>query len=143
MKVQRFAALDKPSRRAINPMESLDAAKRPRRKDLFEAFSFAGLQEVPIGAGSYDRAGQGKAPSRGLPGFDRDIAAAGFIKQIDVRDGAMRVGFELRNRRMDQATAIEGGDPAGRLLAARGGAGRASSRRVRGLPDPENREKSG
>ncbi len=43
------------------------------------------------------------------PGFDQDIVAAGFVKEIDVCDGSVRIGFELRTRRMDKAAAIEEG----------------------------------
>ncbi len=43
------------------------------------------------------------------PGFDQGIVAAGFVKEIDVRDGSVRVGFELRTRRMGKAAAIEEG----------------------------------
>ena len=35
--------------------------------------------------------------------------AAGFVREICVRDGAVRVGFESRTRRMDKAAAIEEG----------------------------------
>ena len=43
------------------------------------------------------------------PGFEQDIVAAGFVKEIDVLDGSVRIGFELRTRRMDKAAAIEEG----------------------------------
>ena len=35
--------------------------------------------------------------------------AAGFVKEIDVRNDAVRVSFELRSRRMDKAATIEEG----------------------------------
>ncbi len=37
------------------------------------------------------------------PGFDQDIVAAGFVKQIDVRDSSVRIGFEVLTRRTDRA----------------------------------------
>ena len=37
------------------------------------------------------------------PGFDQDIVAAGFVKEIDVLDGSVRVGFEVPTRRTDKA----------------------------------------
>ena len=44
-----------------------------------------------------------------LPGFYQDIAAAGFVKGIDVRAGAVRVGFEMCTHPMDETAAIEEG----------------------------------
>ena len=43
------------------------------------------------------------------PGFDQDIVAAGFVKEIQICDGTVRVGFEVRTRRMDKAAAMEQG----------------------------------
>ena len=43
------------------------------------------------------------------PGFEQDIVAAGFVKEIDILDGSVRIGFELRTRRMDKVAAIEEG----------------------------------
>lgn len=43
------------------------------------------------------------------PGFDWDIVAAGFVKEIDVRAGPVRFGFEARTRRTDKAAALEEG----------------------------------
>ncbi len=43
------------------------------------------------------------------PGFDREIVAAGFVKEIDARDGSVRIGFEVRTRRTDKAAAMEEG----------------------------------
>ena len=46
---------------------------------------------------------RGKLRAVSWPGFDQDIVAAGFVKEIDVLDGSVRIGFELRTRRMDKA----------------------------------------
>jgi hypothetical protein len=43
------------------------------------------------------------------PGFDQDIVSAGFVKEIDVRDGCVRIGFEVRTRRADKVAAMEEG----------------------------------
>ena len=43
------------------------------------------------------------------PGFDQGIVAAAFIRGIEVRDGAVRIGFEVRTRRADEVDAIEEG----------------------------------
>ncbi len=39
----------------------------------------------------------------------QDIVAAGFVKEIDVRAGSVRVGVEMRARRTDETAAIEEG----------------------------------
>ncbi len=43
------------------------------------------------------------------PGFDQDIVAAGFVKEVDVRDGFVRIGFEVRTRRTDKVATMEEG----------------------------------
>ncbi len=43
------------------------------------------------------------------PGFHQDIVAAGIVKEIDVRVGSARLGFEMRTRRTDKTAAIEEG----------------------------------
>ncbi len=40
------------------------------------------------------------------PGFEQHIVAAGFVKEIDIRDGAVRVGFGVRRRRTDKVDAM-------------------------------------
>ena len=43
------------------------------------------------------------------PGFDQDIVAAGFVKGVEVREGTVRIGFEVRTRRADKVDAMEEG----------------------------------
>jgi metal-sulfur cluster biosynthetic enzyme len=43
------------------------------------------------------------------PGFDWDIVAAGFVREIDVRGGSVRISFQARTRRTDKAAAMEEG----------------------------------
>ncbi len=43
------------------------------------------------------------------PGFDQDIVAAGFVRDIDIRDDCVLIGFELRSRRTDKLATIEEG----------------------------------
>jgi hypothetical protein len=68
------------------------------------------------------------------PGFDQDIVAAGFVKEIDVRDGSVRVDFELRTRRMDKAAAIEQGIR--QAVSSLPGVERVEIRRIEPTLDP-------
>jgi hypothetical protein len=68
------------------------------------------------------------------PGFDQDIVAAGFVKEIDVRDGFVRVGFEVRTRRMDKAADMEEGIR--QVVSSLPGVERVEIRRIEPAIDP-------
>jgi metal-sulfur cluster biosynthetic enzyme len=68
------------------------------------------------------------------PGFDQDIVAAGFVKQIDVRDGSVRIGFEVRTRRTDKVDIMEEGIR--QVVSSLPGVERVEIRRIEPVIDP-------
>ncbi len=68
------------------------------------------------------------------PGFDQDIVAAGFIKEIDVREGSVLIGFEVRTRRSDKVDSMEEGIR--QVLSSLPGVEGVEIRRIEPVLDP-------
>lgn len=68
------------------------------------------------------------------PGFDQDIVAAGFVKQIEVLDGSVLIGFELRSRRADKLATVEAGIR--KAVSSLSGVERVEIRRIEPELDP-------
>ncbi len=68
------------------------------------------------------------------PGFHQDIVAAGFVKDIDIREGFVRIGFEARTRRRDKVDAMEEGIR--QVVSSLPGVERVEIRRIEPELDP-------
>ncbi len=68
------------------------------------------------------------------PGFDQDIVAAGFVKEIDVRCGSVLIGFEVRTRRTDKLDTMEEGIR--QAVSSLPGVERVEIRRIEPALDP-------
>ncbi len=68
------------------------------------------------------------------PGFDQDIVAAGFVKEIEVREGSVLISSEVRTRRSDKVDSMEEGIR--QVVSSLPGVEQVEIRRIEAVLDP-------